>query len=294
MNGPLRSRWSMIAVAVAGPMPGRVSSSSAVARFRSTGPVVPVPDPEPDPALAPEWRGTAVGADQGGLGHLTTARQVEALTVGERRGQVHPVEVGLGGGTAGLIEQVGDAGVAREAVETRSADGTRGVHDDDGRGGRGGRGAAGRHRRRPRIARRIRGGGRAGEQRAVVEHLARSHRPDRQPRQSQQRHPTEDDTGDQARPAAVPARRARAHAGAASRRSTAGSPTGHGPASGPRAPPRRAGRRRCRARPRSTPSGRAPFAAPRLGGKWPARGARPRGSIRVRASPRAGEGDHRR
>ena len=78
-NGPLAPRWSTIACAVDGPMPGSASSSVAVARFRSTG---------PGGGRAPRH------GDRRRHG-LADRRDVDALTVAQRGGQVQRIDVGV-------------------------------------------------------------------------------------------------------------------------------------------------------------------------------------------------------
>ncbi len=102
----------MIFCAVAGPTPGRASSWSALAVFRSSGAVG-----EGAPPLACAPCGPARGDE-----HL--------LAVRERRREVHERDVGLPGCAAGGRDRVRDPRPGGEVVEARPPDGAGDVDDE--------------------------------------------------------------------------------------------------------------------------------------------------------------------
>ena len=124
--GPCSSRWATIAWAVDGPMPGRASSSSAVARLRSIGPDAVVGGDGPGGAPA-----------RGGAAH---DGHVDLRPVDQRRGEVDGGQVGVGRRAAGGLERgVHPCDPAGELVHARAHHRTGDVDDQAGRrdGGRG-------------------------------------------------------------------------------------------------------------------------------------------------------------
>ena len=111
VNRPLASRQATIAAAVTGPTPGRVSSCSTVAVFRSTKP----PGAEALPRVVGAPGGAAVlGSDlmelpiAVGVARRRRDTDDDLLTVGDPAGHVQPHQVGAVERTAGGGDRVGD------------------------------------------------------------------------------------------------------------------------------------------------------------------------------------------
>ena len=98
---PLRVRHSTIRCAVTGPTPGRASSCSTVAAFRSSGPAGPLPPPA--------GRRHRPGVRR--RGHPDR----HLLAVAHLPREVHPAQVGVGEGTPGGLEHVRHPGPRRDA-----------------------------------------------------------------------------------------------------------------------------------------------------------------------------------
>ena len=102
-----------------GPMPGRASSSWAVALFRSTSPPPPAPPPPGDVDAAPGHAGHPDG---------------DLLAVGDEGGQVDRGRVGAREQSAGRLDGIGHPGAGGQRDQPRARD--QAHHRDDDRGGR--------------------------------------------------------------------------------------------------------------------------------------------------------------
>lgn len=124
-KSPSRSRWSTIAAASEGPIPGRPSNVAGVAVESETGP----------PAVLPVVTGAT--GDDGSAHLLADQRHPDPLTVAQHLRKVERVTVGIEGKAACGIDGVRYPSTDTKLVNARMQDRTVDMHDDDRRKRRG-------------------------------------------------------------------------------------------------------------------------------------------------------------